>query len=382
MTVFKAFLKIINKNKMIILLYTVLLIVFGVLNARSSNPNTVFQSSKPDVMIVNRDQNKGMTKNLINYLSKHCHIVHLKDDEKAINDGLFYRDINYVVYIPKGYHQEFMKGHHLELSVKSTNDYQASLAKLILTRYLKTADIYAKSITDEKELIKNINETLSKTSKVNIISKIDTNKLSQVSFYYNFASYSILACLIYVISLIIYGFKKPEVRKRILISSINYKTFNRQLLLSNCLFAFMIWLIYAGMSMMILGKVMLSLYGLLYILNSFIFTFTATAIAFFIGQIVFNKNVINGVVNVVALGSSFLCGAFVPVRLLPENVLKIAHILPSYYFINSNELLSKIETVNLQTIYPVLINILILLLFALFFIILTNIITRKKRKIN
>ena len=144
----------------------------------------------------------------------------------------------------------------------------------------------------------------------------------------------------------------------------------------------MIWLIYVGMSMMILGKVMLSLSGLLYILNSFIFTFTATAIAFFIGQIVFNKNVINGVVNVVALGSSFLCGAFVPVRLLPENVLKIAHILPSYYFINSNELLSKIETVNLQTIYPLLINILILLLFALFFIILTNIITRKKRKIN
>ena len=66
--------------------------------------------------------------------------------------------------------------------------------------------------------------------------------------------------------------------------------------------------------------------GLIYILNSFIFTICATTMSFFIGNLITNKNAVNGIVNVVALGSSFLCGAFVPMRWLPDSVLKIAHV--------------------------------------------------------
>ena len=36
-----------------------------------------------------------------------------------------------------------------------------------------------------------------------------------------------------------------------------------------------------------------------------------------------NKNAINGIINVVALGSSFLCGTFVPVEFLPNRVFFI-----------------------------------------------------------
>ncbi len=56
MTVFKTFIKIVNKYKFIILLYTVLLIVFAGFNMQTSDNNPNFVASKPDVLIINKDE--------------------------------------------------------------------------------------------------------------------------------------------------------------------------------------------------------------------------------------------------------------------------------------------------------------------------------------
>ena len=71
-----------------------------------------------------------------------------------------------------------------------------------------------------------------------------------------------------------------------------------------------------------------------------------------------------------------------PVEWLPDTILKIAHILPSYWYIQNNETVKTLETVNLETLKPILINMGVVLLFSFLFIVVTNIITKKKRKIN
>ena len=380
MTVFKTFLKILNKNKFIIILYTMFLIFFGGFNMQTSENNTNFVASKPDIMIVNYDEEKGITKDLIKYIEENSNVVDLKNNEDAINDALFYRDVNYVVYIPKNYNKDFMDGKNPEIEIKSTGDYQSSFAEMLLSRYIKVANIYQKSINSEEELISKINETLSKKSEVEITSKLDTNILSKATFYYNFANYSIMACLIYVICLILASFKDIKIQKRTIISSTNYKTLNRQLLLSNSLFSIILWMIYVVLSFILVGDIMFSIHGIFYLINSFVFTICATTIALFIGNIVSNKNAISGIVNVIALGSSFLCGAFVPMEWLPDGVIKIAHILPSYYYISNNEVLKTLELINLNTIKPILLNIIIVLSFSIMFIILTNIVSKRKQK--
>ena len=382
MTVFKTFLKILNKNKFIIILYTMFLIFFGGFNMQTSENNTNFVASKPDIMIVNYDEEKGITKDLIKYIEENSNVVDLKNNEDAINDALFYRDVNYVVYIPKNYNKDFMDGKNPEIEIKSTGDYQSSFAEMLLSRYIKVANIYQKSINSEEELISKINETLSKKSEVEITSKLDTNILSKATFYYNFANYSIMACLIYVICLILASFKDIKIQKRTIISSTNYKTLNRKILLSNSLFSIILWMIYVVLSFILVGDIMFSIHGIFYLINSFVFTICATTIALFIGNIVSNKNAISGIVNVIALGSSFLCGAFVPMEWLPEGVIKIAHILPSYYYISSNEILKTLEIINFDTIKPIVLNIIIILSFSIVFIILTNIVSKRKQKIG
>lgn len=382
MTVFKTFLKILNKYKATIILYTVFLIAFGGFNMQTSENSTNFVASEPDVLIINQDEEKGITQNLIEYIKEKCNIVDIKDNEDAINDALFYRDVNYIIYVPENYREDFLSGKNPEIEVKTTGDYQAAFAEMLLERYIKVANTYQGNIESEEELINKINETLSKQTEVEITSKLDTDSLSKATFYYNFASYSILAGCVYVICLILSSFREEKIRKRTIISSMNYKEHNRKLLLSNTLFAIVLWIFYVLLSIVLIGDTMFKEQGLIYIINSFVFTICTVTIAFFIGNLVNNKNAINGIVNVVALGSSFLCGAFVPMEWLPDSVLKIAHILPSYYYVSTNEMVTTLEVINLETLKPILTNMGIILIFSIGFIILTNVVTKRKRRVG
>lgn len=382
MTVFKTFLKVLNKCKAPIIMYTVFLVFFGGFNMQTSDTSTDFVAIKPDVLVINNDKEVGLTKNLVEYIKDNTYIVDIKDNEDLISDALFYRDINYIIYIPEDFREDFLNGNNPKIEVKSTGDYQSSLAEMILSRYMKVANIYNDIIDDEEQLISKINDTLVKQTEIEVASKLDTNNLSKATFYYNFTNYCILAGSIYVICLILSSFNSGNIRKRTIISSINYKKYNRQLLLSNGLFAVVLWALYVLLSFILLGNIMFTMHGLILIINSFIFTICALSIAFLIGNLVSNKNAINGIVNVIALGSSFLCGAFVPVQMLPEAVVKIAHILPSYYYINSNEILKKLELISIETLKPIFINMIIMILFTLGFIIITNFISKRKRKIG
>ena len=376
MTIFKTYLKILNKNKFTVILYTVILLAFGGMNIKTKDNNMNFQAVKPDIMIINKDEEKGITKDLINYLKENCNVIELEKNEEKINDALFYREINYVIEIPENYNENLDK----EIITKSTGDYQASYAEMILKRYLETLNIYR--ATNEEDLINKIHETLDKKVEVEITSKLDTDALYGMSFYHNFESYSILACTIYVICLIQSVFNNEKIRKKNIISSTDYKKINKTLLLSNCLYALVVWLFYTLMSFILIGNQMYTTHGIIFIINSLLFTMSATALSFLIGTIITKKEAISGIVNVIALGSSFLCGAFVPVEYLPETVLKIAHIFPTYWYIQNNEITRKLEIINKNTIGPIFINWIVIIIFIIVFIILTNIISRRKQKIG
>ncbi len=380
MIVFKTFLKILNKNKFIIIMYTAILIFFGGMNMSTNDKSTNFVTSKPDILIINNDEDIGITKNLIDYIKSNSNIIDIKNDEDAINDALFYRDVNYIIYIPTNFRSYFLENKNPQIEIKTTGDYQVSLAEMMLERYLKVANIYNSILDNEDDIIESINNTLSKEVKAEITSKLDTDSLSKVTLFYNFSNYSILAGCVYVICLILSSFKDEKIRKRTIISSTNYKKINRNLLISNSLFALILWFFYVILSLVLLGDIMFSIHGLICIINSFIFTICALTLAFLLANLINSKDAINGIVNVVALGSSFLCGAFVPMEWLPDSVIKIAHFLPSYWYIKTNELLKTMEIFNFDTMKPIIINMAVIILFSIGFIIITNYFSRKKRK--
>ena len=377
MTVFNTFWKVINKYKGTIILFTVMLVAFGGINTTSSNNSLDFTNNKPDILIINNDQNKGLTKNLISYLKENTNVKNIKEEE--IDDALFYRQVNYIIYIPKNYRNDILSGINPKIDIKTTGDYDSSLAEMILTRYLKTQEVYSKTTSNEQELIEKINTNLKTKSEVSITSTVNTDKTSKASRYYNFASYSIMYTIIFIICMVLSSFNEKVIKKRTIISSMNYKTHNKLILKASFLYSIIVWLLFMVLGIILFPDTIISLRGLIYTINAFVFTFASLTLALLISSLSSNKNVITGIANVVCLGSAFLCGAFIPTTWLPETVIKVSRVFPTYWYVNSNDLLSNLEKINLNSLEPIIINMLVVLLFSLIFIVLTNIISKKKQ---
>lgn len=380
MIVFNTFWKVIKKYKATVILYTAMLVIFGSTNMQANNKAMTFTNTKPDILIVNNDKDGILTKNLVDYLNKNTNIVKIKDSEEARDDALFYRDVSYIIYIPTSYSKNVLNGINNTLDIKSTNDYNASLAEMILKKYIEVENVYASIYRDEAKIINAINKNLETNSNVEITSKLNTTTMEKTARFYNFASYCIMAVTIYIVCLVLSSFHNEIINKRIAVSSMNYKKHNRLILGASFVYALIVWILYIVLGIILLGDVMFTIRGLIYVLNTLIFTFVALTLALLISTITNNKNAISGIVNVVALAQAFLCGAFIPTQWLPNSVLTIAHVLPAYWYINTNDILKELETISSTTLKPVIINSIILILFSLIFIILNNIISKKKRQ--
>lgn len=378
MTIFKTYWKIVKKNIGIIILYTVMLLVFGTMNLKANKNSFEFISSKPDIIIVNNSSGI-ITDNLISYLKTNANVKNITN-ENDIDDAVFFRDANYVIYIPKEFENKIENGKEFNIDIKTNNSYDSYIASELLNRYLDVFSKYMNLYNDKILAIQKLDNTLNKKASVVIESK--TNLNSKTSLFYNFSSYSIMAIVIYIICLVLSSFNDEKISKRTNVSGMNYKTFNNYLYISSFTFTFIIFIVYLILSFLILKSSILNINGILYSLNMFIFFIVSFTIAILISNLVKSKGAISGVVNVISLGSAFLCGAFIPVKYMPSFALKIAHIFPTFYFIDNNEYIASIQNFDKVSYEFVLKNFIIMIVFIIFFLILNTLVARFKRKVN
>lgn len=378
MTIFKTYWKIVKKNIGIIILYTVMLLVFGTMNLKANKNSFEFISSKPDIIIVNNSSGI-ITDNLISYLKTNANVKNITD-ENDIDDAVFFRDANYVIYIPKEFENKIENGKEFNIDIKTNNSYDSYIASELLNKYLDVFSKYMNLYNDKILAIQKLDNTLNKKADVVIENKTSLN--SKTSLFYNFSSYSIMAILIYIICLVLSSFNDEKISKRTSVSGMNYKTFNNYLYISSFTFTFIIFIVYLILSFLILKSSILNINGILYSLNMFIFFIVSFTIAILISNLVKSKGAISGVVNVISLGSAFLCGAFIPVKYMPSFALKIAHIFPTFYFIDNNEYITSIQNFDKASYEFVLKNFIIMIIFIIFFLILNTLVTRFKRKVN
>ena len=380
MTISKAFWKIVLKNIGTIVMYSVILITFGTASVSSSQDAGQFEATKPTIAIYNHDEDGDIAHSFVEYLDQNAE---LKTDypKDKIKDGLFYAEIVMAIDIPEDFSRDFADGKNPAIHTQSSAGYNAQLAKVMVERYWTTAQSYADAGMSTENIIAKIDPVLKSNIEVERQSKADTSKYAKAASYFNFANYAILACVITIICLIISSFNRRELRRRNLVSSTPVTKMNRVLLANSCIYSFLIWALYIAVGFFTVGKdSLMSMNGLLYMGNSFIFCVCATTIAYLISQLVRGSNAINAVMNIVALGSSFLCGCFVPAEFLPDSVLTFAHVLPSFYYVDANNKILRLGNTNFETIRPVLINMAIVLGFSILFVIVANIISKRKQK--
>lgn len=382
MIVFKTILKILNKLKGLIILYTIMLISVTLVNQTSGNVDS-FEEVKPSVIIVNNDKSKSnVTNHFIKYLENHMEVKDIDiGNEEKIDDALFYRDVSLVVYIPDGFGDDLLDSKDVSVEYKISGDKGSSYGKMLVQNYFDSFNIY-NNYYDGDELFDRLDNALNVDVNVEVKSKLDTNSLSRMARFFNFLNYAILAGCVYSISMILASLKSENVRKRTIVSSYDYKKYNRIVLGACSIVIIGMWLLYMILALIIFKDLFISMNGLWYVINSFVFSLCSLCIGFLIGNITQNKGAISGIVNVVSLGSSFLCGCFVPFEFMPDYVIKIAHIFPTYYFVINNEALKVMDNFSLSSVSPLIFNIGIVLIFGVCFVIITNYVSKKKQLLN
>lgn len=382
MIVFKTILKILNKLKGLIILYTIMIVSVTAINQTSNNVDG-FEEIKPSVIIVNNDKSeRKVTNHFIKYLENHMEVKDIDtDNEEKIDDALFYRDVSLVVYIPDGFGDDLLDRKDVSVEYKISGDKGSSYGKMLVQNYFDSFNIY-NNYYDDDELFDRLDNALNLDVNVEVKSKVDTNSLSRMARFFNFLNYAILAGCVYSISMILASLKSENVRKRTIVSSYDYKKYNRIVLEACSVVIIGMWILYMILALIIFKDLFISMNGLWYVINSFVFSLCSLCIGFLIGNITQNKGAISGIVNVVSLGSSFLCGCFVPFEFMPDYVIKIAHIFPTYYFVINNEALKVMDNFSLSSVSPLILNMGIVLIFGVCFVIITNYVSKKKQVLN
>lgn len=366
MRVFKNYFKIVKGHKFAILLYTIIFLSIISFSTKSGNNNNLYTNVRPDIYIKD-EANTDLSKGLYDYLDKKTVIKEM--DESVVEDKLFYQMISAALVIPK----DFDQSRNVDFK-GAPDDMYGMTVKEHINQYLNQVKTYELAGIETKDAIKYSDEDLEKMIDVGIKSGIDLGKEDNSIFYFNFINYLILAQVLLIVSTIVSVYRKKSLAMRNAASPMPKHRQNLELILGHVLTGFLVWALYILM-FVVLYKYDFSLgHTNLMMVNSLFFTISVVTMAVFISSLISNENTISGIMQVVSLGSSFLCGAFVPQALLSKTALTLGKIFPSYYYIKNNEML--LENPSFATILP---NIGIMLAFSLLFIIISSLM---KTKVN
>jgi ABC-2 type transport system permease protein len=116
------------------------------------------------------------------------------------------------------------------------------------------------------------------------------------------------------------------------------------------------------------------------ILNSLVYSLVIIALAYLLTVLFKSKQVISGMGTVFSLGLAFITGVFIPQSVMKKEVLMLGRVFPSFYYVESNDKLVRLANFSFENMKSIYINMLIMLAFGLIFVVLSIIISNKKRQ--
>ncbi|MDF2841549.1 MAG: hypothetical protein K0Q99_2321, partial [Clostridia bacterium] len=370
MQVYKAYFKIIYKNLSQIMIYITVFLTLAVVMANTNNnvANISFTETKVNMVFINNDGDSRLVKGLEAYLSKQANIVHIPDETQKLQDALFFREVEYILRVPKGFTEGLLSGRALQLE-KTTAASSASGVYIdnIINKYLNTAKTYLANIEDlsAEQLLSYVENDLSQKTEVIMNHSVEEGSKNEKSaIYFNYVAYSLLSILILGVSSVMLVFNNTDIKKRNLCSPIKLRSMNFQLILGNLSYAFIAWFIMILTSLVMYGSYMFSARGMLLLLNSLIFTIAALSISFLIANVIKSRNAMSAAANVLSLGTCFISGVFVPQAFLGEKVLRAASFTPNYWYVKSNNSIANLVNFNMENLAPIFLNMLIIVGFA------------------
>ena len=381
MTVFKCYMKILRQNIGLVIMY--LAIFFSVAMvmqfAAGKSEDSLFESASIDLGVVNEDGG-ALSQGLIDYLSGIHNVVLMEKDPEALQENLFYRNVEYIIQIPADFYETCMvNGESLKVT-KVPGSYSSFYVDQQITSYLNTIQTYLAAGFSQEEAIQAVkNESHEPVTKLTFDS--GTGEASPFTYYFRYIPYLFLGALCYTMGYILMAFKKGDIQKRMEASAISVRRQSMEGLLAMGIIGAALWLMgMIGVTVMYQGTFWQSDLCIYYVLNTLTMLVVALSLSYLIGIFITNSNVLSGVANLVSLAMCFLCGVFVPMDVMDKSVLKFAQFLPVYWYEQVNDILSRHHALSPDLLGKVRMGMGIQLLFAAAFICLILVVSRYRKE--
>lgn len=362
MTVFRGFMTITKRNLNLMIMYLVIFLSICLMIQKMLVPETTqsFEQQSLNIAVIDRDGGT-LAQGLTDYLKIWHTIKDLPDDKSILQDRLFYREIYYIVTIPEDFEDKCLIGDDTLPVTKVPGSTSGYYVDQQITAFLNDVRIMTAGGFSLSEAVESIQETAQNTSEVTLIDKNGYgSRTPDHTFMFQYMPYIILSILCYTLSYIMIAFGKPEVRKRMLVSSVSARSMNLQMLLGYSVIGLAVWGICMLMPFLLYAKDFARDPHLpYYLLNSFILTLVGLSLAFLISTFISRDEIVSAVVNVLTLGMSFSCGVFVPLDIVGKGLKTVAHFLPVYWYeinntlIGANRSFSSSQLTELYTGYAI-----------------------------
>lgn len=337
MRVFKGYMLLWLRNwKMSLMYFGIFLgIVFLIQYVTGETADSGYQAQRENIAVI-LEEDSVLAEGLLDYLDGLHEIVDTGTEEGDIQSALYYRQVTFVVTVPEGFETAFLEGNGKLDIVAVPGSVQSVYLENQLQTWLKGVRAYTDSGYTAEEAVEHMAVLEAEKEEADItMSERNGNAGEMPAFYYfmQFFPYLSIPVLGYTASHVLMQFRRKDIHGRLGCAPVSELFQNLGALGMFCV---------AGAFLLVMTLLaMLLFYGSTfihtqnqgyYLTNMACMTGTAMALAFLFGVLIQKEDVLNAVINTVALGFGFLGGVFVPLEILGDSVRNVSRFLPVYWY--------------------------------------------------
>lgn len=385
MQVFKTFFKLVLSYKKIILIYLGVFLGMVTILTKLQYSQRIggFTEEKLTVGIVDND-NAEYTECLMKFFESKHDIKFIEDDRDVILDELYWRSLDYVLVIPKGFSESLIDKNieDMELSTMKVPGYfDAEFFETDLSMYNDKLITFLDLGFSYEEANERLMELQTAKTEVKLASFVNTNQNDIIRGVFANMPYFFIAVGVVSISLVLIVFNRQEVKDRTECSPTPMK--NRSLGMICAILTFGLILLAFGFLIVVMfagGEAFTDIRMPYFMINTVSILIFSLSLGFFAGNITNSVEATNGIVNVLSLVLCFLGGVFVPQELFSDEIVVVARFLPTYWYVQNNSMISEVAQINSEFIRKMLLNCSISILAAVAVCVVTLVIMNAKRK--
>lgn len=349
MQVFKAYFMIIKRRLSSMTIYFVIYaaLIVGLTLLGGKEDEKKFTQTSLNIAVQNEDDGKLATA-LIDSLSETNEVTPATKNEEELLDAVFFRELDYVLYIPKDFTKRFLAGEreHLLVDKKVPSSTTGAFVDHQIENYLSIVGMFLDSGCALEESIEKADENQKISVDVTFVDEKKANEKPAAAYYFQYLSYIMICSMIMLVSPLLLAFNKKNVGARNKCSAMPFFVRNVQLIGASIVVILVLFAFFAIVGAVLYPEYVFSQKGAFSMLNAFVFELVAVSLAYLAGQLMNKRTTIDIMTNTLGLGFAFLGGVFVPMEIFRSGLLVISRFTPTYWYVVANDAIAQMTSVS------------------------------------